>query len=271
MELGHVAQCDGDPLRHLLARGVARVRPGTGGGGTGRDHERQERQGAVEEADQRPGHEEVAGTGRVVAGGAVDQDDGVDQQEHGGEEVHHDDVGVELGVDDDAAEDGLGQHAAHQPSAQPHQVAPARGAEDRAEEGRGHPHGQDDGDQAVPELHQAVELQRGGQVPDRALGPVGAPQARAGQADPGPGQHDEGGQDQGHDVEPVAQRGRDGGGTAPRHSGASVPAPVAWSRACPRRRLHGHVHRGARPSGPASQVVAVDRRGLHRPDQATDH
>ena len=64
--------------------------------------------------------------------------------------------------------------------------------------------------------------------PDRALGPVGAAEARPGQADGAPGDHDEGGQDQGQDVEPVAERGRDGGGGVAT-LGPSVPGPAAWS------------------------------------------
>ena len=97
--------------------------------------------------------------------------------------MHHDHVGVELRVDDDPAEDGLGQHADHEPAAQPDQVAPAGCAEERAQEGGDHRDGDHDGDEAVPELDQAVELQGRRQMPDRALGPVAAAQARAGQAD----------------------------------------------------------------------------------------
>ena len=216
--------------------------PGPGGGGAGRDHERQQREEPVVEADEGPGHQQAGRPRRVVAGGAVDQHHGVDQQEHGGEEVHHDDVGVELGVDDDPAEDGLGQHAGHEAAAQPDEVAPAGGAEDRAQEGGGHRHGQDDGDQSVAELDQAVELEGRGQVPGRARGPVAAAQPRPGQADRRAGDDDERGQDQGQDVEPVAQRGRDGGDTAPRHSGQAYRGLRPGPGRVLGRRLRPHVH-----------------------------
>ena len=152
--------------------------PGAGRGGAGADDQRQQREEPVVEADERARHEEVGRARRVVAGRAVHEHHGVDQQQHGGEEVHHDDVGIELRVDDDPAEDGLGQDAGHEPAAQPDQVAPARGAEDGAEEGRRHGDGEDDGDQPVAELDQAVELQRRGQVPDAST--------RASWCSPGP-------------------------------------------------------------------------------------
>ena len=134
VELGHVAQRDRDPLRHLLARAVAGVRPSAGRCGAGADDEREEGEQAVVEADERPGHQQVARAGAVLAGGAVDEDDRVDDEEHRRVEVHHHEVGVQLRVDDDAPEDGLGEHARHQPAAQPDEVAAAGRAEHRAEE-----------------------------------------------------------------------------------------------------------------------------------------
>ena len=75
----------------------------------GGDHEAQDDQDAVEQLEEAPRHQEPSRPGPVVPVGAVDQDDGVCQQDHGGEEVHHDEIRVELRVHDDPAEDGLGQ------------------------------------------------------------------------------------------------------------------------------------------------------------------
>ena len=172
MQLGHVAQCDGQTLGDLLARGVAGMGPSTGRRRAGRDHEAEQPEEPVVEADEWPGYQEVRGSGRVVAGRAVHQHDRVDQQEHGGEEVHHDHVGIQLRVHDDPPEDGLGQDADHQAAAEPREVTPAGGAEDRAEEGGGDGNGEDDGDQAVAELDEPVELEGRREVSGRALRPV---------------------------------------------------------------------------------------------------
>ncbi len=114
----------------------------------------------------------------------MDEHHGVGQQHHGGEEVDHDQVGIELGVDDDPAQHGLGQYAHHQATAQIDQVGSAGPAEDRPQERGGHGDGQDHRDQAISEFDQAVELQGGGQVarrssranrlqpsPNRSIGP----------------------------------------------------------------------------------------------------
>ena len=153
--------------------------PGTRGRSAGADDDREEGEQAVVEADEWPGYQQAAGAGAVLAGGSVHEDDRVDEEEHRRVEVHHDDVGVQLRVDDDATEDGLSQHPRHQAAAQPHEVAAAGRAEDRAEEGGGDGDGEDDGDEAVAELDEAVELQGRGQVAGRALGPVAAAQARS--------------------------------------------------------------------------------------------
>ena len=233
VQLGHVAQRHREALRHLLPRAVAGVRPRPRRRRPRPDDDGEQRQQPVVETDEETGHQQAGRPGAVVAPVPVDEHDGVDQQEHGGEEVHHDHVGVELGVDDDAAQHRLGQDAGHQPAAQPDQVAPAGRAQDGAQEGGRHREHQHDGHEAVAELDQAVELEGRGEVARRAFGPVRAAQARSGEPHGPPGDHDEGGQDQGDHVEPVAERGRDGGGTAPRHDGPSVPGPAAWSRARP--------------------------------------
>ena len=93
---------------------------------------------AVVEPEEGRGTSRSAEPGLVVRGSPVHQDDGVDQEEHGGEEVHHDQVRVELGVDDDPAQHGLGQDPGHQATAQPDQVAPPGPPEDRAQEGGRH-------------------------------------------------------------------------------------------------------------------------------------
>jgi hypothetical protein len=124
----------------------------------------------------------------------MDQDDGVRQEDHGGEEVHHDEIRVELGVDHDPAEYGLGHHPADQAAAQPDQIPATGSAEDGAQQGRRHRDGQDDGHHPIAEFHQTVELQRRSEVAHRAFGPVGTPQARSGQPDRPPGHHNEGDQ-----------------------------------------------------------------------------
>ena len=126
MQLGHVAQRHRDPACHLLARAVAGVGPGAGRRRAGRDHQRQQGQQPVEGSDHQAWHEQAARARRVVEAVPVHEDDGVGDQEDGGHEVHHDQIGVQLGVDDDAPEDGLRQNARDQTAAQPHQIAPAR-------------------------------------------------------------------------------------------------------------------------------------------------
>ena len=159
----------------------------------------------------------------------MDQDDGIGQQDHGGEEVHHDQIRVEFRVDHDPPQHRLGQNPDDQAAAQVDQVAPAGAAKDGGQEGGGHDDGQDHGDQAVPELDQPVELEGRGEVADRALGPVAASEARPGQADGAAGDHDEGDQGQGQHVEAMAEGGGDGEGAASRHSALIVPGPPAWS------------------------------------------
>jgi hypothetical protein len=92
------------------------------------------------------------------------QDDGVGQQDHGGEEVHHDQVRVELRVDDDPAQHGLRQNSGDQAAAQVDQVPPPRPAEDGGEEGGRHGDGKDHRDQPVPEFDQPVELDGRGEM-----------------------------------------------------------------------------------------------------------
>ncbi len=207
VQLGHVAQGDREPLGHLLARAVAGVWSGATRRGAGGDDDGEQREEAVVEADERARHEEVSRTGRVVAGGTVHEHHRVDEQQDRRVEVEHDDIRVELRVDDDAADDGLGQDAGDQPAAQPDEVAAPGRAEDRAQERGGDGDHDEDGDQAVAELDEAVELERRGQVARRALGPVAAAQARPGQPDGAAGEHDQRREEQGQLVESVAQRG----------------------------------------------------------------
>ena len=79
--------------------------------------------------------------------------------------MHHDQVGIELGVDDDPAQYGLRQHPHDQATAQVDQVTPTGSTEDGGQERRGHRQREDDGDQAVAELDQPVELKGRGEVP----------------------------------------------------------------------------------------------------------
>ena len=97
-------------------------------------------------------------------GAAVQQDDRVGQQHHGHQEVDHDQVGVELGVDDEAPEPRLGHHPAPGalPPATPGPGGTAAAGTPRPE--RGTTIVRDDGDHTVPELDNRVQCKLGGEV-----------------------------------------------------------------------------------------------------------
>ena len=110
------------------------------------------------------------------------EDDGVDQEQHGQQEVGHD-VGRRQFVQDRfPAEDDLCKDPGHQAQGQGQKVAPARPAPDG---GEGHEH---DGhrdqhiDQTVAELHPGVVLERRHDAGRSAGRPVAATKPRAGQA-----------------------------------------------------------------------------------------
>ena len=104
VQLGHVPQRDGDALGHQLALVPAGVRAGARGRRAGRQHQAQQHQEPPAQRRTGRGTTRVAGARPVLAGRAVHQHHGVDDQEHRGQEVDHDHVGVELGVDDDGAD-----------------------------------------------------------------------------------------------------------------------------------------------------------------------
>ena len=237
VQLRHVAQRNRDALGHLLPRGIARMRTGPGCCRAGGNDEGQHHQHPVVQPQQRTGNEQSGRARPVVEPVTVHQHDGVDQQQHGGEEVHHDQIGIQLGVDDDPAQHGLGQYADDQASAEIHQVPTPRPPEDRPQERRCHGDGDDHGDQAVAEFHQPVKMELRGQVADRARGPVGASEATAGQAHRSSGHHDEGHQDQSQDIEAVAQRRGDRDTAAGRHFGQAYRGPPLGQERLPGRRL----------------------------------
>ena len=163
---------DGDPLGDELALGRPGVRSGPGRRRAGGEDEGQQDDETAAEQHDRSGHEPVAGAGGVVPAAAVEEHDRVDDQRQRGEEVDHDEVRIELRVDDDAAHDGLEQDAADQSGREPREVAPERPAAERREEGGRDDDRQEDGDHPVPELDERVELQRWRQVAGRAVRPV---------------------------------------------------------------------------------------------------
>ena len=78
------------------------------------------------------------------------QDEGVGQQGDAHHEVGHDDVRVELGVDDHRAQDRLADDAPEEAGRQPHQVPPARRPQQRGHQRHGGGDAQDDDHHRFP-------------------------------------------------------------------------------------------------------------------------
>ena len=124
-------------------------------------------------------HDGVPGPGPA---GPQGQDDGDGEQGDAHHEVGHDDVGVELGVDDDPPRTASPRIPPMRPADEPGEVAPAGQAPQAASrataasDAEGHHH------QAVANRGR-MERERRGEVVPRAGGPVGAAEPRVGEAD----------------------------------------------------------------------------------------
>jgi hypothetical protein len=141
------------------------------------------------------------------------EDDGVPEDEHGDQEMAHDQPGRELEEDDEAAEHDLTQHADHQPGGQPHQVGPAGDAPGGTAHGEDDRHRHQTGDQPVDELDHGrgvSDLARS-QAALLAGGPVGTAQARPGKTHGSPGEDDEGQRHDGKKGDLAVGGGRDRG------------------------------------------------------------
>jgi hypothetical protein len=180
---GHIGQADGDPLG-AFAAGVG---PGPGGGGAGRHGHGQQDEIRPGEQQRAPGHGQRPPAGAM--GGPKAQHNGHRQEGDPHHEVGHDHVGVELGVDDDATEYGLGQHTEDEASGQPPQVPTGRCPEEGGHVGHSAGHHQDQDHHPVAELDPRVEGRRGRQLLSGAGGPIRAAQAGVGQADGRTGGH----------------------------------------------------------------------------------
>ncbi len=245
VQLGHVPKGHRDPLGPELACGRPGVGTGPGGGGSGgQDDGQQQDQGPAEEQDG-PADQQMARAGGVVPARPVEEDDGVHHQRHGGQEMDHDQVRVQLRVDDDAAHDGLEQDATDQAGAQPDQVAAERPAAEGGQERGGDHDDEEHRDHPVPELHQGMELERRGEVVAGAVGPVRAAEPGPGEADGRPGDDDQDRHDQGGDAEPTegGRRHRRQLEPGSGHSGSwyrppppvaqTAPGSAAWYRKGP--------------------------------------
>jgi hypothetical protein len=152
------------------------------------------------------------------------------QHEQGGEEVDHHQVRVELGIDDDPADDRLGEHAEDEAAGQPHEVPAERTASDRREERRGDHDDEHDRDHPVAELDERVEPQRRRQLALRAARPIRAAETRSGQPHRGAGEDDGGDADEGHERQPANRlRGDRGHAAQPAAGGhGSLGHATVW-------------------------------------------
>ena len=159
-------------------------------------HERARHQHGDRQAENHPaqahgrgvdhGHRLGVGLARPVV-----EQDGVPQQHDRQQEVDADELGPQVHLDRDLAHDGLADHAGDQSPAQPREVTPVSLPHVRAHDGGEDRHRDEGGDQAVPVLDAHIRVERGDQLALRAVGPGRAAQARAREANGGPG-HDDG-------------------------------------------------------------------------------
>jgi hypothetical protein len=159
----------------------------------------------------------------------VVEDDGVGHQHHRQHEVAHDQRRIEMGEDDEPAQDDLAEHAENETDGEPGQVPPVRpaaqGGQDRHDDHDRH----GAGDSPVDELDEGVVLERRHDAPFGAGRPVGAAEARAGDPHRSAGDDDERQSQQGEERDPAVARRGDREPFAHRTPGL----PIAASDAAP--------------------------------------
>ena len=107
------------------------------------------------------------------------QDEGIDQQDHGQEEVGHDELGRQLVEHGLAPQHDLGHYAGHQPQmTEQDQVGPPGPAPERGHHDQDHPERDDHVHQAVAELDPGVELEGGDNARRGTARPVAYSRAR---------------------------------------------------------------------------------------------
>ena len=139
--------------------------------------------------------------------GPVVKHDGVPDEEQGEEEVAHHVGRRQVVLDRLASEHDLRHDPEHEPGREHDQVAPAGPAYHRPEHGQDHRERHDPRDDAVDELDHRMEGPLGHDAAVSTRGPVGTPQAGAGQANRAAGDDDERQRQQGHERDaPVGPR-----------------------------------------------------------------
>ncbi len=156
----------------------------------------------------------------VVVQQRADGDHG--QTEH---QVQGDEVGIELGVDDERAEERVAHDAQHQRGREPMRSRRRCSRRIAAIKVTPDDHDQRAGHHAVGVLDEGVDAHRAAHAALEAGGPVRAPKARARQADRRPAQDDDDHREKRGEREPAKRRSRD----AAFHGANSPPSLGNWA------------------------------------------
>ena len=232
------------PVDRVARARAAGVRPGGGRGGAEEDRERAER----EQRAHRP-HAAAIEHPRPLAGlvaRAPHERRGGDEDQHREREVAHHEAGREVVADGEAAEHGLADDAERQQHAEPGEVAAERPPPPRQRAGRDRGQPDEARDQAVAVLDPGVRLERRRDAAV-ALGPVRAPEPRAGQADRRAGEDDQRERSQRHLGDALV------GARGERRKAAHAVGKASAAR-IPRRRARPRPRGGGQGTGTCSEA-----------------